>query len=115
MAKFDGGGEGQGGRGPMRPGETFTFNRKDKNDQPNGTLTIERTSRPYAFDLCDAYNRTMRHDLVAQGGEYFVDKQGQVRLGISAEWTAANSLRMAQQQEYERQQWVRHNWRDDHD
>jgi hypothetical protein len=50
-----------------------------------------------------------------RGGEWFVDSQNQVRLGQNAEWSAANSLRMAQKQEYEREQWVRHNWRQDDD
>ena len=113
MAKFNDGGEYQGGRKPMQPGEYFTFNRKDKNDQPNGTLTIERTARPYAYDLCDAYNKSMRPDLKAQGAEWFVDSQGQVKLGQNAEWSKAHAAQIAKTQEYERQQWLRHNRRQD--
>lgn len=43
--------------GTMRIGETRQISIRDK---PGGmvvkTLTLERTARPYAHDLCDAYN-----------------------------------------------------------
>ena len=76
---------------------------------------FERTGRPYVYDLCDHYNRTMHPAGQAAGAEWFVDSQGQVKLGQNAEWSKAHAAQIAKTQEYERQQWMRHNRRQDDD
>lgn len=108
MAKFDERPESPQG-GPIAPGESRTFS-YTVDGQPK-TLKIERTGRPYAYDLCDTYNRTMSAAAKQNGAEWYVDNQGQVRLGQSAEWSARHAKQTAQTQEDERRQWMRHNWR----
>jgi len=78
--------------------------------EPTGySQPFERTGRPYVFDLCDHYNRTMHPTARERGGEWFVDNQGQVRLGQNLEWSEANTRRIAATQERERDEWIRNN------
>lgn len=65
-------------RGELQPGDTRTVTRKD-----GGTLTIDRTGRPYAYDLRDAYNAAMSLSARQRGLEWFVDAKGELRIGFT--------------------------------
>ena len=58
----------------MMPGESRTFS-YSVDGQPK-TITIHRTTRSYAQDLCDAYNANRSRDDV----EYVVDGTDQIKL-----------------------------------
>ncbi len=91
-----------GPREPLRPGDQFTFTRKNDDGSVAMTVTIERTARPYAFDLCDAYNKTMLPAARANGCEYFVDGQGQVRLGFPEQFSKDRTKQLERTTESER-------------
>ena len=87
-------------RKPMNPGEVFTFIRQD-----GVSVTIERTARPYPFDLRDAYNKAMLPEAKARGLEYFVDNQGDVRLGFPEEFSKGHTKALERKAERERADW----------
>lgn len=64
--------------GPMVPGDVRTFTARDpKTGEVTKEITIRRTNREYAYDLCDAYNEARPHGAM----EYFVFN-GEVKLGF---------------------------------
>lgn len=73
------------------------------------TFTVNRTARPYVDDLCDAYNaKRARRDV-----EWFVDHSGSMRLRDAPGFEAANTRRIVEVRERERDEWLRRNDRAD--
>lgn len=63
--------------GPMNPGDVRTYTARDpKTGEVIKEITIHRTTRDYAYDLCDAYNAACPYSDM----EYFV-LNGEVKLG----------------------------------
>lgn len=112
-AKFSSGaaGGGSGGNGPMKPGDVRIVEVKDGHGSIIKTITIHRTNRPYAEDLCEAYNAAMSQGARDRGLEYRV-LNGEVKLGYSYEFSAAHTKHLERQAESERQQWLRNNKRE---
>lgn len=95
--------------GPMQPGEIKIVHVKDSSGQIIRTVTIHRTTRAYAYDLCDAYNEAMSEDARRRGLEYYVTPAGEVKLGDRQDWTRQHTRDIARKAEQERQQWLRNN------
>lgn len=70
-------------------------------------IAIHRTSRPYAFDLCDAYNAAMSEDARQRGLEWYVSASGEAKLGDSAAWQSRHTNDLARGAETDRQQHIR--------
>lgn len=101
------GGVSGGGAGPMKPGDTRTIHANDKDGTVIKTITIHRTERLYAEDLCDAYNVAMSDDARRRGLAWYVTSAGEVKLGDSEDFTRWKTERSAQRRERERQDWKR--------
>lgn len=95
--------------GPMQPGEIKIIHVKDSSGQIVRTVTIHRTARDYAYDLCDAYNEAMSEDARRRGLEYYVTNSGEVKLGDRQDWTRQHTIELARKAEHDRQQWKRNN------
>src|SRR5687768_16681917 len=60
-------------------------------------ITVIRSSRPYVFDLCDAYNAANRREEI----EWRVDAAGALKLGYRADWSRQNARLQEQRRETE--------------
>jgi hypothetical protein len=77
------GGEDREPNRPMQAGESRTYTGEGKSAQK--TVTIIRTDRPYAEDLCDAYNASMGEEARKRGLRWQVSHAGELKLGYSVE------------------------------
>lgn len=75
----------------LAPGEERTVTTRE-----GKVITIVRTSRPYVFDLRDAYNDAMSDGCRRRGLEWFVDGNGNLRLG-SSESAIRQMIRLEEQ------------------
>ena len=57
--------------GKLLPGETRTITARDSSGETIWQVTLKRTTRPYVYDLCDAYNNRKNG-----GGRWRVDHVG---------------------------------------
>lgn len=87
--------------GPMQIGERRTFTAT----QGTKTITITRTDRPYAFDLCDAYNDALMPEARANGLCYEVNGSGEVQLCFPRSFSEALTKELERKRERERQDW----------
>lgn len=81
----------------MKPGDTRTWSTESK------TYTLTRTDRPYAYDLCDAYNKARTRDDL----EFYVDPNGNVKMGTPEAFTKRHTEAIQRRHEQERDQWKR--------
>lgn len=79
--------------------DTVTVNTGDR------TVTIERTARSYADDLCDAYNAAKRREDI----EWYVAASGDVRLRDVPAWSVHRIKHTDRKREDQRQEWMRRN------
>jgi hypothetical protein len=101
MAKLTDGIRGGGGS-DIKPGETRSWDARDKDGNYIKTITLVRTERDYAHDLCDAYNASRsRPDIL-----WFVTPTGELRLGDDPDWSRRNLRQIESRTETER---ARHN------
>lgn len=90
-----------GGGDNLRPGETRTILAKDKQGNVLKTIVVHRTERDYVHDLCDAYNSARDSDAVERGVEWFVAPNGELKIGISDDWTRKNLKQIEQRKRNE--------------
>ncbi len=102
---------GSGGGGPMDPGDIRVIHAKDNHGQITKTFTLERTSRPYVYDLCDAYNAARTRDDI----EWYVTPAGELKIGEPREFTAKHTRELERESEIERDRWKRGQDRTDDD
>lgn len=93
------------GAGTVEPGDVRAVVAKDKNGTIVKTLTIHRTERPYAYDLCDAYNEAISPAARERGLAYYVTDSGEVKLGDSVQFSRWNTEAIDHRHERERRQW----------
>lgn len=92
-------------QGEMQPGGTRTIH-----DGKSGRIwTVTRTNRPFAHDLCDAYNDGMSDEARRRGLRWFVNQAGEVKLGDDPNWTRHHTGEIERGHERERQEWMRNN------
>jgi hypothetical protein len=101
-------GQASGGGGDLPPGATRTIIVRDKQGSEVKTITVYRSNRPYAEDLCDAYNASMSPQARERGLLWFVAPSGELRLGDNEAWSRANAKRIESRRETERARFVRH-------
>lgn len=102
----EGGGGSRGTGGPMQPGDVHTIHAKDpKTGEIIKTFTLQRTARPYVYDLCDAYNAERSDAVIRNGGEWYVTPHGELKLGDSSHWTSRRTRELDAQAERDRQLW----------
>ena len=92
----------------LRVGESRVVNIKDKAGVIVDTLTIVRTERPYAFDLCDAYNTKLTNNNV----KWVVGHDGNPHLEF-IQCPVERGRELARKAEAERQKWL-HRHRNPH-
>jgi hypothetical protein len=74
----------------------------------NGRITIIRSNRTYAHDLCDAYNAARSSATLDRGIEWFVTPAGELKIGQSDSFTCALTRKIEADAEQERKRWA---WR----
>jgi len=90
------------GGGGMTPGDVRTIHAKDpKTGEITKTFTLHRTSRPYAYDLADAYNAELTRDDI----EWAVGDGDQLYLRDRQTFTSQHTSDLARKAESDRQRW----------
>ena len=85
----------------MNPGETLQFNAKAADGTVGRTITVRRTTRPYAYDLCDAYNAaSTRTDT-----EWIVTITGELKMIERQDWSVAYAKAGKANAERDRADW----------
>ena len=69
-----------------------------------------RTDRPYIFDLCAHYNRTMSQSAGMRGLEWYVSPAGELKLGETQEWQRERSEQLTRMAESERNRMKARTW-----
>lgn len=86
-------------------GEMRTYTGRNSNAEKD--VCLNRTSRPYAEDLADAYNASMDPSARERGAQWFVAPNGELHLGFSDHSIRENGKRTRQRMETERARHLR--------
>lgn len=89
-------------RGPMQPGDVLSVPVRDRTGAILKTVIVVRTTRDFAFDLCDAYNAARTADAIDRGLAWFVSPTGELKLGIADDWSRENRRQVETRNETER-------------
>lgn len=108
MANPLGGSGGTGDDGSLRPGESRSYTAKDKKTGEEARqFTVHRTDRPYVFDLCDAYNASLKPEARERGLQWRVLPNGELKLEFSDEAARKITKQIEIDLETERSKWIR--------
>ena len=85
----------------LQPGETFTWTAKRADGTVGTTFNLTRTTRPYAYDLADAYNAaSTRTDT-----EWIVTLTGELKMIERQDWSVAYAKAGKANAERDRADW----------